>query len=96
MWELRGAVRGQDTARLVAELHSLVRGAARTGDRLSRLDLHCDVSRISAPDLEAIDVLARLQVTAHRLGHRLVFVGACARLRELVTVTGLHDILRLL
>lgn len=49
----------------------------------------CDVSAVTAPDLVTVEVLARLRLTARRLGWRLEVRGACAGLRELAGLLGL-------
>jgi ABC-type transporter Mla MlaB component len=66
-------------------------------ERLGRLLLDtnavtCDVSRLAAT-VAAVDALARLQLTARRLGGQITLVGASARLDELVGICGLTDIL---
>jgi hypothetical protein len=45
------------------------------------------------PDLWAVDQLARLQLAARRLGCSLRLRGAPSRLRELIDLAGLSDIL---
>jgi hypothetical protein len=46
------------------------------------------------PDAQAIDSLARLQLTAKRLGLELRFGRASAELQDLVDFAGLRDVLR--
>jgi hypothetical protein len=53
----------------------------------------CDVSRLGPPDLVAVEVLARIQLAAHRSGHRVRFRGACPRLRALLRRAGLDAVL---
>lgn len=53
----------------------------------------CDVGGIADPDAVAIDALARLQLTARRLGHQIGLRHACGELRELLTLMGLDDVL---
>lgn len=65
-------------------------GGGRTGGQPGGRDVHCDVSGLTDPSLETIDVLARLQVSALRLGHRLVLVDAGADLRALIALLGLR------
>jgi len=55
--------------------------------------IDCDVSGL-APDAAAVDVLARVQLAAHRLGLELRLRGASAELQELVAFVGLRDVLR--
>jgi hypothetical protein len=52
-----------------------------------------DVRRIGTPDLEIVDVIARLVLHAHRGGRAVVFEGASPELRELLDLAGLSDAL---
>jgi ABC-type transporter Mla MlaB component len=53
----------------------------------------CDVAGIDQPDALTVDALARLQLTALRLGRRLGFWDACGELLALVEFLGLGDVL---
>jgi anti-anti-sigma regulatory factor len=53
----------------------------------------CDVRAISSPDASTIDLLARLQLAARRLGCRIRLYGAQPRLRDLLLLTGLSEVL---
>ncbi len=53
----------------------------------------CDVGALGAPDAVAIDALARLQLTARRLGHRVELRRASERLVELLILMGLDGVL---
>ena len=53
----------------------------------------CDVGAIAEPDVVTIDGLARLQLTARRLGYRVELQGACGELEDLLVLTGLGDVL---
>ncbi len=53
----------------------------------------CDVGALVAPDAVTVDALARLQLTARRLGHQIVLLDACGELRELLALVGLSDVL---
>ena len=53
----------------------------------------CDVGGLDDPDASSIDALARLQLTALRMGRRLGFRDACGELRDLVEFLGLGDTL---
>jgi hypothetical protein len=64
---------------------------AVTGDGVVDLD----VSWLVPADLDAVDVLARLQVTALRRGHRLLVHGAHGGLVELLEVAGLGGVVHL-
>jgi hypothetical protein len=55
--------------------------------------LACDVSQITEPDLLALDVLARLQLTARRLGVSIRLHNASADLVDLLVLAGLSDVL---
>jgi anti-anti-sigma regulatory factor len=56
----------------------------------------CDVREITSPDAGTIDVLARLQLMARRLGCGIRLYGAQPRLRDLLLLTGLSEALPLL
>jgi ABC-type transporter Mla MlaB component len=47
---------------------------------------------VQNPDILVVDQLARLQLAARRLGCSLRLRGAPSRLRELIDLTGLSDI----
>lgn len=49
----------------------------------------CDVEALIHPDLVAIDALARLQLTARRVGCEIALTGASTDLKELVALAGL-------
>jgi ABC-type transporter Mla MlaB component len=53
----------------------------------------CDVGAIAEPDATTIDALARLQLTARRLGRRVELRSACEELEDLLTLTGLLGVL---
>jgi hypothetical protein len=53
----------------------------------------CDVGAL-APDALAVDVLARLQLAARRLGHDIRVRNASSELRDLLVFAGLRDVLR--
>ena len=54
----------------------------------------CDVSRLVAPDAVAVDALARMQLTANRLGHGIRLRHACPYLAGLIFLAGLSDVVR--
>lgn len=54
----------------------------------------CDVADLTDADLAAIDVLARLQLEAGRLGIRVELRGASHELRELLDLAGLREVVR--
>jgi len=53
----------------------------------------CDV-RAVAPDVHAIDALARLQLAARRLGMEIRLSHASGDLQELIAFAGLREVLR--
>jgi ABC-type transporter Mla MlaB component len=53
----------------------------------------CDVSRITEPDECALDALARLQLTARRLGTIIHLHNATPALADLIELAGLADVL---
>jgi len=53
----------------------------------------CDVGALERPDAVTIDALARLQLTARRLGYRVELRRACGELEELLVLTGLGNVL---
>jgi anti-anti-sigma regulatory factor len=53
----------------------------------------CDVGALADPDAVTVDALARLQLTARRLGHRVRLRGACGELQGLLLLMGLSDVL---
>src|SRR5918994_1248891 len=53
----------------------------------------CDVGALDEPDAITIDALARLQLTARRLGYRVELRRACEELEDLLTLTGLLRVL---
>ncbi len=55
----------------------------------------CDVGALGDPDAVTVDALARLQLTARRLGRQIWLHQACGRLRELLTLMGLTDVVPL-
>jgi hypothetical protein len=59
-----------------------------------RSTIVCDVGSLP-PDAAAIDTLARLQLTARRLGLEIRFRHASTELQDLLAFAGLRDVLRL-
>jgi ABC-type transporter Mla MlaB component len=53
----------------------------------------CDVAALAEPDAVTIDALARLQLTARRLGYHVELRRACEELEDLLTLTGLLGVL---
>jgi ABC-type transporter Mla MlaB component len=52
----------------------------------------CDVSSIEQPDAETMEAVARLQLTALRMGRRVRFLDASGDLRYLLALSGLSGI----
>jgi ABC-type transporter Mla MlaB component len=55
----------------------------------------CDVSALVDPDAATIDALARLQLTARRLGRQVRLRHACGELQDLLSLMGLGDVVSL-
>lgn len=70
----------------------------RVGVLLERCDgglVVCDVGSLLDPDAATVDALARLQLTARRLGRRIRLRHACGELQGLLVLMGLGDVLPL-
>ncbi|MDJ0343797.1 STAS domain-containing protein [Streptomyces sp. H10-C2] len=55
----------------------------------------CDVAALTEPDAGTVEALARLQLTARRLGSRIRLRNAGGRLCGLLALAGLRDVLPL-
>ncbi|MCM2418438.1 STAS domain-containing protein [Streptomyces sp. RKAG293] len=55
----------------------------------------CDVAALTDPDAVTVETLARLQLTARRLGSRIRLRNADGRLCGLLALAGLRDVLPL-
>ena len=80
---LSGPIARADVARL----------CERARPQLERCEddpIECDVGGLAGPDAVTVEALARLQLTALRLGRRLRFRDACGELRHLVAFVGLE------
>jgi ABC-type transporter Mla MlaB component len=53
----------------------------------------CDVGALDDPDADTLDLLCRLQLTAKRLGRRVLLRDACGELRDLLAWTGLTEVM---
>jgi anti-anti-sigma regulatory factor len=53
----------------------------------------CDLSTVREANAATVDVLARLQLAARRLGFCISMRGASTELVELLELTGLRDVL---
>ncbi|WP_019888953.1 STAS domain-containing protein [Streptomyces purpureus] len=84
--QLSGRITRADVPALCAELAARLSGADPT-------EVVCEVGALTHADLAAVDALARLRLTAHRLGHTLRLRGADGRLRLLLGLVGLEELL---
>ncbi|WP_079158170.1 STAS domain-containing protein [Streptomyces caniscabiei] len=79
---LPGPVTRDEVPRLCAEVRALLEG---TGGGI----VLCDVAGIGPPGLAAVDVLARMQLTARRAGGRIRLRDPDPALRALLDLVGL-------
>jgi ABC-type transporter Mla MlaB component len=63
-------------------------------ERSGAEELVCDVAALTRPDAGTIEALARLQLTARRLGCRMWLRHPAPELVELLALFGLADVLR--
>jgi ABC-type transporter Mla MlaB component len=66
----------------------------RVGRLLERSDANlviCDVGALDDPDAATVDLVARLQLTARRLGRKVRLLDACGELQDLIELTGLSE-----
>ena len=71
---------------------------ARVRELLDRSDaalVICDVAGLSDPDCATVDALARIQLTARRLGSGLRLRGASDELHEVLALAGLCEVVGL-
>ncbi len=52
----------------------------------------CDVQHLTPADAVAVDLLARLQLTARRIGSQILLVNAARELSELLDLMGLSEV----
>ena len=57
------------------------------------LIVDCDVATLAEPDVGAVDGLARMSLTASRLGRRVRLRNASPQLRELILLAGLVEVM---
>ena len=68
----------------------------RFGELLERSDatlVICDVSAVLEPDAAALEALARMQLTAARLGRAMELRHPCRKLQDVLALAGLADVL---
>ncbi len=56
-------------------------------------EVTCDVAALTGADIDTVDALARLQLTARRAGGQLRLRHPSQQVRELLALTGLYDVL---
>lgn len=83
---MSGPVAQQDVTTLCERIRMLLEGC--DADLVI-----CDVGVLDEPDAVTVDVLARLQLTARRLGRSVRLLDACGELQDLLSLTGLSDVL---
>lgn len=77
-----------------ADLPDLCDQARRQFEGSEERVVFCDAGAVIAPDAVAVDAVARLHLTAKRLGCELRLQHACARFEELIALAGLSDVLK--
>ena len=82
-------IRGPITRAAIARLCERV-GVALEGSGAELVV--CDVGAVVDPDAATVDALARLQLTARRLGCGVRLRDACGELKELLALVGLDDV----
>ena len=83
---LRGPIARGDIPALCARVHELLR---RGGSG----PVIFDITELEEPDAATIDALARLQLTALRVGRRIRLRNACGEVQDLLALVGLVDLL---
>jgi anti-anti-sigma regulatory factor len=78
-----------------ADIPALTERAQRLMAGVNANRLVCDVGAITSPDAVTVDALARLQLTARRLGCHVRLEHASPQLRELLSFVGLSEVLLL-
>ncbi|MHC0431157.1 STAS domain-containing protein [Streptomyces sp. O3] len=76
-----------------AEVPRLCEQARAALDHSGAAELVCDAAALAAPDLTAVDALARLRTTTRRAGARMRVRDASTRLCELLLLVGLVEVL---
>lgn len=90
---VRGPISPADVPGLCARVQELLAGGGGGCPNDGVVDLVCDVRELGVPDLATVDALARVQLIAARLGHRLVLQDASPEVRQLLDLAGLADAL---
>lgn len=82
---LEGSIARKDIGPLCEHAQAILESSA--GDLML-----CDVRQVRS-DACAVDALARLQLTARRLGRRMQVVNVCEELRGLLVLMGLQEVM---
>lgn len=85
VWTLGPAITRDDIPRLCEQLLLVLRDSAAAV-------VICDVGAVAHPDAVTIEAVARLQLTARRLGRHIRLHRVGGRLAELLSLTGLSDV----
>jgi ABC-type transporter Mla MlaB component len=83
---LSGPVAREDVPKLLQRVGVIL-------DRYEGDLIVCDVGNLDEPDAVTLDLLCRLQLTARRLGRRLLLLDAGGGLKDLIDWTGLTEAL---
>jgi ABC-type transporter Mla MlaB component len=86
---LRGPIARGDIPALCERVHAML-------ERDGPGPIVFDISELAEPDAVTIDALARLQLTALRLGRRIRLRNACGELQDLLALVGLVELLPLI
>lgn len=89
VWVIGSAIGRADIPRLCERLAAVLRDSGAAV-------VICDVGAIEEPDTVTIEALARLHLTARRLGRGIEVQGADPRLHDLVAFVGLSAVLPLM
>lgn len=79
-WALGPALQRSDIPGLCAQLSALLQDSPT---------VVCDLSALREPDLVAVELMARMRLTARRAGGRVSFEGCGEALSDLVRLVGL-------
>ena len=90
---VRGPISPADVPGLCTRVHELLASGEGGRPNGGAVDLGCDARELGVPDLATVDALARVQLTAARLGRRLVLQEASLEVRQLLDLAGLADVL---
>ncbi|WP_353944380.1 STAS domain-containing protein [Streptomyces sp. HUAS MG91] len=83
-----GPIRPADVPELCDRVRAAHRGAGADGG-----DIVCDVSGVTATDVDTLDALARMQLAARRAGGRIRLRDPSPQLALLLRLTGLGEAL---